>query len=561
MWIACGWLHCVLVAAAIGAEQPDLSIAMPQGARELRHVLHAEEGGVRRCRIVGLSHGGSVTAKLDGNPVSCELLSRDETGPASEAVLRLDLAPGSHVLHVREEAGVQFFRVEGTACYLATGTAYGARPVFRLDLDARHEEYPIEIRYGPGFKPFFWLSGKWDQYPDRSYTQDVKDITTTSGTKFARFSFTYLHPPKNLVMPMVFELQADPATRNVVLRVKQSLRAVGPCTWDDTENLQFIHVDLNRKNCRDWEDGVPDYFWNREQIDIDPDTLLGLRTHITPVKNNSRRVFPFQPDLQEPKRITMTSPQHTGFGHPLYAENTVGGWLTKTGVGSIGWIMHRYRSSFAQGISPVHSHCGAGADTHIYSGWGKLFFPWTLGDGDWLDVEYTIQCLPSELLREDVEKINELDLLFFGEEKDAKSTIVRWYGTKEACGLIRSDGSALILGLGRERSMFPLPAESRRNARIVFHSNEQSPLNCVEDPVPNGEAIVRPGWVTVIDCGSALKGPQNRALLQPKRGGHMLVESLFRGSGGVGRLLGLLAIPVIWRAARKRRQRLGGSAG
>jgi hypothetical protein len=145
-------------------------------------VLQAEEEGVCGCRIVGLGYGGTVTAELDGKRVSCELLSQDENGPASAAVLRLDLVPGRHVLRVREEAGVQFFRVEGTTCYLATGTAYGGKPVFRLDFAARNEEYPIEIRYGPDFEPFFWLSGKWDQYPAPSYTEEACGLIRGDGS-------------------------------------------------------------------------------------------------------------------------------------------------------------------------------------------------------------------------------------------------------------------------------------------------------------------------------------------------------------------------------------------
>jgi hypothetical protein len=158
----------------------------------------------------------------------------------------------------------------------------------------------------------------------------------------------------------------------------------------------------------------------------------------------------------------------------------------------------------------VHSHCGDGADTHIYAGWGQLYLPWVLDTGDWLRAEYTLQCLPSVVLREEIEKINEFDLALFGEEREAKSTIVRWYGTREACGLVRSDGSALILGLGPSYSSYPLAPDVRRRAVSVFRLNELAHCNWSEDPADNGSAVVRPGWVTVVDCGSALDGPSKR---------------------------------------------------
>ena len=44
----------------------------------------------------------------------------------------------------------------------------------------------------------------------------------------------------------------------------------------------------------------------------------------------------------------------------------------------------------------------------------------------------------------------EADLLYFGKEKEQKSKITGWIGTKQAVGLHRSDGSLILLGIGRE---------------------------------------------------------------------------------------------------------------
>jgi len=484
-----------------------INLQLADGASHLQTTFDASKAGTYRICVAGLQAVGAVVGELDGKQVDGELVAERVEGPASQWRIDIHLPAGKHTLVVREEPGLQFYRVEGTQRYLATGTEYQKRPVLDLDFAKREWWYPVELRFGPTFEPFFWFSGKWDRYDKPSYTETVQHIVATSGTDSARLSFQYVHPPRHLLMPTTFTLVRDSETRNVIVRVRQTLQATGKSQFSDRDNIEFLHVVIHRQYGRDWGDGVPDYFWNREQVDIDNDTLPGSRTHFALMHDNTRRRYTYHASTRDPKLVARSSGHHTGFGHPLYAENTIGGWFTKTGTGSVGWVMHKYQANFAKDLSPIHSHCGDGADTHIYAGWAKLFFPWDLKAGDRLDVEYTLQCLPSEVLREQVELINDYDLVFFGEEREAKSKIARWYGTKDACGLLRSDGSALILGIGKGTTHYPIPLAVHKKATSVFRLNDLRNCNFVTDPAPDSRAEIQPGWVTIVDCGSAREGP------------------------------------------------------
>ena len=500
-------------ATALGAEKKPIEgsqmtvvkLQLAKGASHVRTTVDAPKTGTYRIRVVGLRAGGAVVAELDGKRVGGELVAQRVGGPASEWRIDTPLSAGTHAVAVREEPGLQFYRVEGTQRYLATGTEYRKHPVLDLDFAKRNGWYPVELRFGPKFEPFFWFSGKWDRYDKPSYTKEVRQIAATSGAESASLTFEYVHG--SLLMPTALVLERDAQTHNLIVRVRQTLEATGPLTFSKRDNIEFLHTVIHKQYGRDWGDGVPDYFWNREQVDIDNDTLPGTHTHFTRMDDNSRRRFPFHPSTRDPKLVKLSYGHHTGFGHPLHAENTIGGWFTKTGVGSVGWVMHKYQANFAKGLSPIHSHCGDGADTHIYAGWGELFFPWTLKAGDRLDVEYTLQCLPSEVLREQIELINEYDLAIFGEERKATSKIVRWYGTKDACGLVRSDGSALILGIGKRKTHYPIPPAVRKKVKVVFRLGDLRNCRFVTDPARGGAAAVHPWWVTVVDCGSALEGP------------------------------------------------------
>lgn len=495
-------------AAGDTGSTPPLRFSLRDSATSLAEKFEVAQDGPVSLRVEGLCRGGAVVAKLDGQPITGALLSETEEGPASALVIQRELKAGRHVLHVREEPGLQVFRVENTQCYLATGTEYGGEPVLKLDFDQRGGWYPVEVRYGPGYEPMFWFSGKWDRYSDLSFTEKVIDVAGTSGANEARLRYTYVHAPRNLRMPTELILQRDAQTANVVLRVHQSLIATGPVDFSDKDNLEFLHVVIHRQYGRDWEDDLPDYFWNREQVDVDNDTLDGTHTHLVLMDDNSRRTFLYHPDSRDPKAIARSGTHHTGFGHPLHAENTIGGWFSKSGTGSVGWVMHKYRASFAEGLSPIHSHCGDGADTHIYAGWGRLFFPWKLTAGDRLDTEYTLQFMPSEPLREEIELINECDLILFGPERTTRSPIVGWYGTRDLCGLIRADGSALLLGIGENASAYPIPEAVRPSVKRVFRFSDIRNSNWAVAPAEGRNAVVEPGWITVVDCGSAREGPE-----------------------------------------------------
>jgi hypothetical protein len=505
-------LSCRFDGAALGDERDEISFRLPNDANELRTTFQAEEAGTYRLTIDGLRAGGAVLTTVDGKAMDGELIAAADGHAASTLRLTVPVTAGEHQLVVREAAGLQFYRVEGTQRYMASGTDYQNRPIFVLDFAKRDESYPVELRFGPNLEPFFWFSGKWNRYDTPSYTQEVKNISTSSSSQQASLSFEYVHAPKNLLMPTTFILERDSDTGNVIVRVQQSLQATGPCQFGKHDNIEFLHAVVNPQYGRDWDDDVPDYFWNREQVDIDNDTLPGTRTHFALMDDNSRRRFPFHVSTHDPSLTKLSFEHHTSFGHPLYAENTIGGWFTKSGVGCVGLVIRKYRANFVTGISPIHSHCGDGADTHFYAGWAnkalgvEMFFPWELKKDDRLDVEYTLQCLPSEVLREQIELINEYDLVFFGEEREATSKIVRWYGDKNACGLLRSDGSAVILGIGKHATQYLVPAAVRPQVKGIFRLNDLRDCNFIRAPI-EGRADVLPRWVTIVDCGSAREGP------------------------------------------------------
>lgn len=505
------------IAASVtkASEPSEFDLQLPEGESTLQKTFTVSKSGPCWIRVGGLRAGGAVSVELDGKPVDGELFAKTGAGPASHWNYKVTLAEGAHKLVVREEPGLQFYRVEGTRRYLATGTEYAGHSVLKYDAANRNKKYPVELRFGSDFEAFFWFSGKWDRTHYKPMAE-IRNFRTTSGVKEASLSFECLHPPLNMLMPVKYTLRRDAETHNVIVHVRQNLEFTGPCTFTDKDTLQFIHVVIDRRYGRDWGDGIPDYFWNREQVDVDNDTLQGTRTHFALMDDNSRRGWSFHSDTSNPDVVTTLPAKypfghHTSFGHPLYAENTIGGWFTKTGTGSVGWVMHKYRDNFAKDMWPIHSHCGDGADTHIYAGWNRFYFPWKRKAGDRLDVEYSFQCLPSEVLREEVELINEYDLVFFGEERQAKSKIVKWYGTKDACGLIRGDGSVVLLGLSRRPpSHYTIPENVRGKVQRTFRLSDLRSCNYTQEPVKEGRVKVLPGCVTIVDCGSALEGPQKK---------------------------------------------------
>jgi hypothetical protein len=116
--------------------------------------------------------------------------------------------------------------------------------------------------------------------------------------------------------------------------------------------------------------------------------------------------------------------------------------------------------------------------------------------------------LPSEPKPTDIEDLNEADLFFFGKAPEQKSQVTGWLGTKSALGLLRSDGSVIVLGIGREPATFQLPDETVRQAKQSFRVFDLGRPRYQNLTIANGAVEVRPGWVTVVDRGSSLQGPQ-----------------------------------------------------
>jgi hypothetical protein len=136
-----------------------------------------------------------------------------------------------------------------------------------------------------------------------------------------------------------------------------------------------------------------------------------------------------------------------------------------------------------------------------------MYLPLAMKAGDEIATTYTLYALPSVLTREQAEDLNEADLYYFGTASQTKAKIRRWYGTKNVCGLIHEDGSAVLLGIGKDAESFRLnnlPGKTTRVWRVVDLG-----IDRVEAlPIEDGEAMVYPGFVTVVDAGLALKRPQ-----------------------------------------------------
>jgi hypothetical protein len=223
--------------------------------------------------------------------------------------------------------------------------------------------------------------------------------------------------------------------------------------------------------------------------------------------DNSFRTFAYQSSSRDPEKTRRSTPHHTGAAACLGAANTIGGFITKTGVGSCGWVFHTYQASFRDDLAPIHSHCGDGADTHFFTVARDLYNPFPLKAGDVMDVEYSLTMLPSEVTREEIEDLNEADLHLFGTAAEQSAPIVGWLGTKSAVGLLRQDGSMTLLGLGREPDRFPLPAATQGTAIAAYRLFGLVEPTYEYLDLSRGTVGVRPGGITVVDCGAALWEP------------------------------------------------------
>ena len=476
-------------------------------------VLEAKQAGTATVLVQGLVRGGYVEVRVNGAPpAGVELLATGglAQGKADCALLTAALGAGKNEVTVAEHEGAQVVHVPGTQQWLGTSTQAGGKPMFSLDLAQLlnvEKEYSVNVCSGPRWEKFLWFSGRWDRYYGELYASQATEVSGSTGATAATLAYTLDYPQRHLVMPTRITLEPEPVTGAFTLRVHQILRATGePGAWGD--NLEFLHVVINQTYGRDWQDGVRDYTWYRSQREDSPDALPGTHTCMIRWDDDTTRTYPYHCSTSEPEKLARSGAHHTGAAEALGAVNTIGGFFTKSGVGCCGWVFHQYRASWRGDLTPLHSHCGDGADNHFYLFWGDLYTPLGMKAGDEVEVEYTLTMLPSEVLREDIEDLNEADLLYFGKEKEQKSELVGWIGTKQAVGLRRSDGSLLLLGIGKEPGRVPVPASSRAQARQVYRAQDMVRPQVEELKISEGTVEVRPGWFTVVDCGSVIRPPQ-----------------------------------------------------
>jgi hypothetical protein len=496
-----------------GRLSADHTFTLAQGKTSESFRFSVKDPGQATLVVRGLSLGGEVLVELDGQRCGAvELLAArgPEQGKADAARIAVTLAVGEHQLAVSEKPGVQVVRRADTNHYFGATSDAGGRPLFSVDLDALKQnnvEYPVSVHYGPGSKPFFSFSGKFDMYHGDSYTERITDVAGTSGATQATLRYTADHPPRNLVMPMSITLVRGPDLQTFSLRVRQVLRATGKPSFGG--NLEFLHLVINPVYGLDWQDGEPDFVWYRAQRDDAADTLPGSHTTLVRMDDNSSRGYPYPASTADPSKIAYSGAHHTGAAVAMEAANTIGGWFAEAGVGCIGLVFHQYKANFRDDLTPLHSHCGDGADTHHYVFWEQLYAPLGMQKpGDEVEIEYSLFALPSEPKHTDVEDLNEADLCFFGKFKEQKSQIVGWQGTKNALGLLRSDGSAILLGIGREPGTVRLPEPTCRQVRRAFRAFDIARPKYERLKIADGAVEVRPGWITVVDGGSAIKGPE-----------------------------------------------------
>ena len=234
--------------------------------------------------------------------------------------------------------------------------------------------------------------------------------------------------------------------------------------------------------------------------------MPGSHTTLLRVDDDTRRRYPFPSATADPARLGISGEHHTSAAVSTEATNTIGGWFTKSGMGCIGLVFHDYRAGFRDDLAPLHSHCGDGADTHFYLFWGDLFRPLGMKGGDTIVVDYSLSMLPSEPVFTEIEDLNEADLWIFGNAAVQKSRITGWLGTAEAIGLTRSDGSAIILGIGAKGGRFPVPETATRATRS-FHVTDPGRPRWEPVSIVDGRVEVLPRRITVFDGGSALIGP------------------------------------------------------
>jgi hypothetical protein len=508
---------------------PDFTLSLRDALPNGRVPFESPREGPATLLLLGLGGVGAVSIRVNGTmPVSVELLapagpgegapgglpgapdaaSVPGRGGADRALVVARLNSGSNEVEVGETAGVQVVRVAGTDRWFVSSSLSAGSPLFRLDLAALTRPatgLAAQIHYGPTWASCLWFSGCWGQHSGEAPAQGFSAVQGTSGTDVATLSYTLEDPGRGLVMPTRLTFQPDPVTGVFTVRVQQTLRATQATNCDDS--LEFLQVRVTEDGTRDWGDGTVDYAWYRSQVGDCPDAAPGGRTGMVRIATPTRLAPPGGRSAAGLPVVARPGVRGPAAAVPLGATNTIGGYFAKAGVGSCGWVFHRYRANFRDDLTPVYSRCGPGAGTHFHAACAELFGAMALGPGYWIEAEYSLTMLPCVVTREEIEDLNEADLRFFGTEKEQTAAVAGWFGTKTAVGLLRSDGSLILLGLGREPGRVPVPAGTVNKAVSVYRIFDLVDPTYDQLDLKGGTAEVRPGWITVIDCGAALWQP------------------------------------------------------
>jgi hypothetical protein len=498
----------IIMLAGLSALAQDF--VMPSGSGPATFTESFPTKQARQVRIRGVAWAGGIQIQINGQSAPVDLITQSSGKQASEVLLSYEFPAGQSQITVRRAKGVQIYRLEGTQKYVGTSSEAYPHALFTIDLDRMKSEYNVDFRIAPSFEPLAWFSAKWDNYarawgsPEQSWTTQRGKVWTLQEASQATLHYEFMHA--GLDLPTDLTLVYDPRGRTTVVHMRQTLHATRDVLLEpEKDAVEFLHVVVSPEYGHDWQDGVTDYQWNREEGESDPDTLAGSHTHFVRLVDRSARTYMYNVST-EGRMMQRSGAHHTGAAHPSYATNTIGGWISKQGVGSAAFLFHGYKSSARRDLTPVPGHCGDGADTHFYIGWGHLYLPLQLRSGDEITADYSLYALASVLTREQVEDLNEADLHYFGTASQAKCKIVNWYGTKNVCGLIREDGSSTLIGIGKEPEHFSVSKTAAGDLRawqVVDIGQNQVKRLAVE---PSGVEVF-PGFVTIVDAGTALVKP------------------------------------------------------
>lgn len=503
--------------SAAAASPAEYRFALAPGQTGSEFVFAAATAKESVILVEGLQHGGFVRVRVNGLPATSLELSAAgglAQGWADSVLIRAPVQRGENRLQLAELDGAQIVRVPQTKTWFGTSSDAPGTPRFSLDFKRLGKKYfnsyPVVAYYGPGNAAMLRFTGFFDRYYGESYVSEVTDIVGNSGADDASLTYVLRYPERGLLMPTRVRLLRSDLPGNFSLRVWQRLQAEGTPVLDDVDNLEFLHVVTPDQGGRDWADGVPDWVWYRAQADDNPDVLPGSRTALCRIDDDTPDVHAYRSSTSDPTQRVLSGPHHTGGAASMEAVNAIGGWFTRRGSGCVGLVFHRYRATFRDDLRPVFSHCGDGADTHVYLFRGGLFGPLGMQQGDEVEIKYSLFFLPAEPLVEDIRELNDMDLQVFGTEPVQKVPITAWVATQEVLGLQREDGSLILRGLGGGTTPRPFPIAPELAARAQrisrFASLDQSDVEDLR--VTAGEVSVLPGVFTLVDCGAVLHPPQ-----------------------------------------------------